>query len=284
MSPSPAASGTVAEALASATDALVAAGVGEPRLDAELMLAEATGLSRTTLAARPETGVDPAAARRFGVMMRRRIAREPLAYVLGRRGFRRIELEVDSRVLVPRPESEILVELAPEIQPKTVLDMGTGSGAIALAIADEMEDVEVVATDVSGEALDVARANAERLGLADRVRFVHASLPEEGAAFDLLVGNLPYVTEGEITLVQPEVAKWEPRVAVVSGPFGIDAIQGLVDALVAGAVRADVVGLETGAGQGEMVADLMREAGYTRTEVRPDLAGLDRCVVARRDS
>jgi release factor glutamine methyltransferase len=197
--------------------------------------------------------------------------------VLGRRGFRRIELEVDSRVLVPRPESEILVELAHEIQPKTVLDMGTGSGAIALAIADEMEDVEVVATDVSGEALDVARANAERLGLADRVRFVHASLPEEGAAFDLLVGNLPYVTEGEITLVQPEVAKWEPRVAVVSGPFGIDAIQ-------AGAVRADVVGLETGAGQGEMVADLMREAGYTRTEVRPDLAGLDRCVVARRDS
>jgi release factor glutamine methyltransferase len=274
--------GSVAEALASATDALVAAGVGEPRLDAELMLAEATGLSRTTLAARPETGVEPAAARRFGGMMRRRIAREPLAYVLGRRGFRRIELEVDARVLVPRPESEMLVELAHELQPRTVLDVGTGSGAIALAIAEEMEGVEVVATDVSADALDVARANAARLGLTHRVRFVAGSLPEEGAAFDLLVANLPYVTEGEIRLVQPEVAQWEPRVAVVSGPYGIDAIQGLVDALAAGSVRAEAVGLETGAGQGEMVADLLRGAGYPRVEVRPDLAGLDRCVVARR--
>ncbi len=140
-----------------------------PRLDAQLLLAEATGLSRATLVARPEQPVDAAAARRFATMLRRRLRREPIAYVLGRKGFRRIELEVDGRVLVPRPETEMLVELALEVGPRTVLDVGTGSGAIALAVADELPAAAVTATDVSADALDVARANAARLGLGDRV-------------------------------------------------------------------------------------------------------------------
>src|SRR4249920_1069227 len=164
------------QALNAATDALGAAGIEDPRLDAELLLASATGWDRARLAAAPEVEVPPAAARRFGEMVRRRLRREPVAYILGCKGFRRIELGVDPRVLIPRPETELLVELALELRPRRVLDVGTGSGAIALAVADELPDCEVVATDVSAAALEVARANAERLGLADRVAFHEGTL------------------------------------------------------------------------------------------------------------
>ncbi|MGH2986844.1 MAG: N5-glutamine methyltransferase family protein, partial [Solirubrobacterales bacterium] len=153
------AAGTVREALESATDALAAAGVESPRLDAELLLAEATGGDRAQLVAAPETGVEPAAARRFGAMVRRRLTREPVAYILGRKGFRRIELAVDRRVLIPRPETELLVKFALELRPRSALDVGTGSGAVALALATELADAEVVATDTSLEALAVAQAN-----------------------------------------------------------------------------------------------------------------------------
>lgn len=278
----PVTAGTVGEALAAATDALAASGAGEARLDAELMLCEATGLGRAALVARPEAAVDAAAARRFGTMLRRRLAREPLAYVLGRRGFRRIELTVDQRVLVPRPETEMLVELALELAPRTVLDVGTGSGAVALAVADELEGVEVVATDVSPGALAVARANAERLRLADRVRFELGSVPAEPRRFDLLLANLPYVTEAEMATLAPEVARWEPRGALVAGADGLDAIRGLTGALARGAASAAAVGLEVGTGQGAAVAALLAGAGYPGAEVRRDLAGHERLVVGRR--
>ena len=135
--------GTVAEALAAATDALGAAGVETPGLDAGLLLAEATGIHSAQLIAAPETPVDAAAGREFGAMVRRRVRREPVAYILGSKGFRRIELAVDGRVLIPRPETELLVELALEVEPRAVLDVGTGSGAIALAVADELPGAEV---------------------------------------------------------------------------------------------------------------------------------------------
>ena len=128
--------------------------------------------------------------------MRRRLRREPLAYIVGTKGFRRIELAVDRRVLVPRPETELLVEVALERRPGRVLDVGTGSGAIALAVADELPEAEVVATDTSPGALEVARANAARLGLADRVRFEAGTVPE-GESFDLVLANLPYVAEAD---------------------------------------------------------------------------------------
>ena len=167
------AAGTAREALSAARDALEAAGVDTPRLDAEVLLAEATGLSRAALLADGDEGIEPAAARRFGEMVRRRIRREPVAYILGRKGFRRIELAVDRRVLIPRPETELLVEVALELQPATVLDVGTGSGAIALAVADELPGVSVVGVDTSPAAIDVARANADRLGFGSEegVRF-----------------------------------------------------------------------------------------------------------------
>ena len=193
---STAAAGTAGEALAAATDALAAAGVETPALDAALLLGEATGIDATRLAAAPEAEVGPAAGRELGAMVRRRVRREPVAYILGRKGFRRLELGVDPRVLIPRPETELLVEVGLELRPARVLDVGTGSGAVALAFADELVDVEVVASDVSLEALAVARANAERLGLGERVRFVEGTGPV-GERFDLVVANLPYVSEAE---------------------------------------------------------------------------------------
>ena len=180
-------------------DELQGGGIEDPSLDAELLLAEAVGCDRAALVADREAAASPAAARLFGEMVRRRLRREPVAYILGRKGFRRIELAVDRRVLIPRPETELLVEVALEREPATVLDVGTGSGAIALAIADELPGCAVTATDTSAEALAVARANAERLGLGDRVRFQAGSVPAEGA-FDLVVANLPYVAESEWAL------------------------------------------------------------------------------------
>jgi release factor glutamine methyltransferase len=235
-------------------------------------------------------------------MVRRRLRREPVAYILGRKGFRHIELAVDRRVLVPRPETELLVELVVELQPGRVLDIGTGSGAIALAVADELPGCEVVATDTSAAALEVARANAERLGLADRVELVEGTprraAPGPGAdssgeppSFDLIVANLPYIAERDWPSLEPEVTKWEPREALLAGPDGLDAIRAL---LAADSVRylsrsarqeangGGVLALEVGEGQAEAVSGLMREAGFGAIETRPDLAGIPRIVWGHR--
>lgn len=276
------AAGTVGEALTSAREALRAADVDSPGLDAELLLAEATGSSRAGLAAHPEAPVDASAARRFGLMVRRRLQREPLAYIVGSRGFRRIELAVDGRVLIPRPESELLVDLALERQPATLLDVGTGSGALALAAAEEVPGVDVTATDISEPALAVARGNATRLGLGERVRFVSGSLPPAGSSFDLVLANLPYIPEGDWPGLAPEITRYEPRGALLSGADGLDAIRGLIRALApgGGSVAAAAVGLEIGRGQGDAVVALLQRAGFARAEIRADLAGLQRCVVA----
>ncbi len=271
--------GSVRDALAGAVDALAAAGVDSPRLDAELLLAEATGWERARLAAEPESGVTAAAARQFGEMVRRRLRREPVAYILGRKGFRSLDLQVDRRVLVPRPETELLVELALELQPRRVLDMGTGSGAIALAIAGELPGCEVLATDTSAAALEVARGNAERLRLADRVEFVGAMLPPEPPRLDLIVANLPYVAESEWGGIEPEVTEWEPREALLAGADGLDVIRAAIP--VAAAV-APALALEVGAGQEPAVSELLFEAGFATVETRPDLAGIPRLVWGRK--
>jgi release factor glutamine methyltransferase len=268
--------------LDAATDALRAVQIEDPRLDAEVLLAEATGIDRATLAADPRAEVAPAAARLFGEMVRRRLRREPVAYIVGRKGFRYLDLSVDQRVLVPRPETELLVELALERAPRTLLDIGTGSGAIALAVADELPSCEVTATDTSAAALAVARGNAERLGFADRVRFLSGSLPE-GETFDLIVANLPYVAERDWASLQPEVTRWEPREALLAGPDGLDAYRALVAECGRGSGRpANALALELGEGQAPAVVELLREAGYARTESRRDLTGIERVVVGER--
>lgn len=273
--------GSVRDALDAASAALEAAGCETPRLDAELLLAETSGRDRARLAADSAAAVDPAAARRFGEMVRRRLRREPVAYILGRKGFRRIELAVDRRALIPRPETELLVEVAIDLRPTRVLDVGTGSGAVALAVADEMREVEVVATDTSAPALELARENAARLGLAQRVAFEHASLPAGGGEFDLLVANLPYVSEADYRTLQPEISRYEPREAVVAGRTGLEAIERLLGELTAGAVEASSAALEVGAGQAGAVEELIRRAGYDAVDARRDIAGIERVVVGK---
>ncbi len=272
----PATAGSVRDALGGASEALAAAAVDTARLDAELLLCEATGWDRGRLASEPEAGVPADAGRRFGEMVRRRLRREPVAYIVGRKGFRHLELEVDSRVLVPRPETELLVELALELAPRRVLDVGTGSGAIALAVAAELPQCEVTATDTSAAALEVARANAFRLGLTGRVNFVEAMLPPESETFDLLVANLPYVGEGEWGGLEPEVTEWEPREALLAGPDGLDVLR---VAIPAAADVAPVAAFEVGAGQAPAVGELLLGAGFAAVETRPDLAGIPRVVV-----
>jgi release factor glutamine methyltransferase len=278
---------TVGDALEAAIDALAAAGCETARLDAELLLAQATGWDRAKLTAEPDARLPVGASREFAEMVRRRVRREPVAYILGRKGFRRIELLVDRRVLIPRPETELLVELALEAAPTKVLDVGTGSGAIALAVADELEDARVTAIDTSFNAVRVAKANTERLGLTDRVDVVlrgpsslTGAVPDD-RGFDLLLANLPYVSEDEWQDLAPEIREYEPREALVAGQTGLEAIEALAEELLGLAPRPSVVALEIGAGQAEVVSKLVRAAGYTDVEVRSDLAGHDRVVIGR---
>jgi len=283
---STAVAGTVREALSAATDALAAAGVDTPRLDAEVLLAEATGMSRASLQANGDEGVKAGDARTFGEMVRRRVRREPVAYVVGHKGFRKIELAVDPRVLIPRPETELLVEVALEARPATVLDVGTGSGAIALAIADELQSVRATGVDVSPGAIEIAQANAARLGLSDRVNFavvapymddIHKErqLPGE---WDFVVANLPYVTEAEYATLAPEITRYEPREALVGGPDGLEVIRDLLSSLP----HCRQLALEVGHTQARDVERLVQRAGFHTTERRPDLAGVERVVVGRR--
>ena len=273
------------EALEAATEAFEAAGIADPRVDAEVLLSGVTGVPRAELVAFHRERLDGPASRAFGEAVRRRLRREPVAYVLGRRGFRRIELAVDPRVLIPRPETEDLVELALEHGPSRVLEIGTGSGAVALAIADELPGCTVVATDVSAEALEVARANATRLGLEGRVDLSEGTWPAGGGRFDLVVANLPYVDrEREGSDLAPEVSGWEPAGALYGGRDGIEVIASVLAGLPGSGVITDRLALEVGQGQAGRVAGLVREAGYPEVTVREDLAGIERVVVGTRSS
>ena len=261
-------------------DALAAAGVDSPRLDAELLLAQATGWPRERFATDPDSSLPSGASRVFGQMVRRRVRREPVAYILGRKAFRNIELEIDQSVLVPRPETELLVEIALELTPATILDVGTGSGAVALAVADELPSAEVTATDTSADALKLAQANAARLGL-ERVTFTTGTLPARGS-FELVLANLPYVGEEEWENLAPEIRENEPRKALVPGPSGMEAIESLATKLAADPGLTSAVALEVGAGQAPTVTGLLEGAGFSRVESRPDLAGIERVVLGRK--
>jgi release factor glutamine methyltransferase len=264
------AAATVRDALAAAVDSLAAAGCETPRLDAELLLADAMGVERSALLTDPGQAVPPAAARRAGGSIRRRVQREPVAYIIGRKPFRRIELAVDSRVLIPRPETELLVEVALELpRGARVHDAGTGSGAVALALKDERPDLLVSASDASPGAVDVARANAARLGL-DVPLCVARGLPP--GEHDLVLANLPYVTEDEWAGLLPEIRLYEPRGALVAGADGLDAIRELVG-IVPSRTR---VALEHSPGQAGAVRGLLEEPATLR-----DLAELARVTVGR---
>ncbi len=273
----PLAATSVRDALDSAAIPLTAAGIGTPQLDAQLLLAAALGVDRAVLFAHPERELSPDQARAFQASVRRRREREPIAYILGTKGFRRLELAVDRRVLVPRPETEHVVEAALGLpQGARVVDVGTGSGAIALALKDERPDLDVTATDVSAEALEVARANAKRLGLD--VEFVEADLLTGLGSFDAVVANPPYVPDDDT--VMPEVARFEPHVAVFGGDEGLDLIERLAPAAFAAGAR--FIALEHSGYHGDPVEAILRAAGFTETERVRDLAGIERVAVGRR--
>ena len=262
---------------------LGARGVDSARLDAELIVARALGCDRVRLYMdldRPLVDAELSAIRE---LLRRRRAREPMAYLLGYREFYGRRFAVDRRVLVPRPETELLVErallhLRGEGMPAEphVVDVGTGSGAIAVTLAAEHEGVRLDAVDISEEALQVARANAERHGIAERVQLhrgdLLAPLPP-GRRYDLIVANLPYVAEPDLEALQPEVARWEPRLALSGGPDGLDLVRRLLEQLPGRLRPGGWVLLEIGAEQGPAVEELLRAVDLQRVAVHPDLAG-----------
>jgi release factor glutamine methyltransferase len=261
---------SVRDALDSAVIALEAAGCDTPRLDAELLLAYVLGIGRAALITQPSRPLEPAEARMFMDLAARRRGREPVAYILGEKGFRRIVLQVDPRVLVPRPETEFVVEAALSLpEGARVVDVGTGSGAIALALKEERPDLEVLGTDISAGALDVARVNAERLGLD--VSFAHGDLLT-GLEADAVVSNPPYVAATDRL---PRDVLHEPREALFGGADGLD----VIGRLVSEAREVPFLALEVGAGQAAAVAGLM--AGRD-IEILRDLAGHERVVVGRR--
>jgi release factor glutamine methyltransferase len=270
----------VRDALDSAVTALGAAGCETPRLDAEVLLAAAMGVSRAAIVANPSAELEPDQAWQFADWARRRRGREPVAYILGVKGFRRIDLRVDPRVLIPRPETEHLVEAALDLpHGARVVDVGTGSGAVALALKDERPDLEVIATDVSSDALDVARANARRLGL-DVSLLEGDLLSSVTGKVDAVISNPPYVAEHERASLPPDVARHEPHGALFAGADGLDLIRRLIPEALAR--EAGLIALEVGATQAAGVRDLLSSAGYGRTEVIADLAGIERVVVASR--
>ncbi|HEY7631503.1 MAG TPA: peptide chain release factor N(5)-glutamine methyltransferase [Thermoleophilaceae bacterium] len=261
---------SVRDALSAAEDALRASGSDSPRLDAELLLAHALGVGREALVIDPEAGVPADAARRAMDLIRRRVAQEPVAYIVGSKGFRYIDLRVDARVLIPRPETELLVELALGLdQSARVHDVGTGSGAVALALKQERPDLVVSASDASSVAVEVARENAEALGL-DVAVSVAAGLP--AGDFDLVLANLPYVREDEWDGLSPGITRYEPRDAFVSGIDGLDAMR----ALVAEAPTGTRLALEHAPAQAEAVRALLDGA-----ETNSDLAGRERVTVGQ---
>ena len=266
----------IRDALSRATARLAAAGCETPRLDAEVLLAFALGVRRERLVMDATAGLDEVALSRFRALVGRRAAREPVAYIVGAREFRRISVVVDRRVLIPRPESELLVEVGLSLPSGArVVDVGTGSGAVALALKDERPDLEVLGSDVDAGALVVAAGNAQRLGLA--VRFLRADLlAGVPGRVDAVLANLPYVAEG--SELAPEIAFYEPRGALFAGPDGLACIRRLVPMLG----EVPVAALEIAHDQADAVASLMLGAGFHSMERSRDLAGHERVLVARR--
>jgi release factor glutamine methyltransferase len=251
-------------------------------LDAELLLADVLGVSRERLIVDRDLVVEGPAVRAFQNAVRRRaVEREPVAYIVGSRGFRRLDLTVDPRALIPRPETELLVEVGLALpRGARVLDVGTGSGTVALALKDERPDLLLTGSDLSEDALALARANGERLGLT--VSWLQADLlegvPDE---FDAILSNPPYIAESARVSLVPEILRHEPCEALFAGPDGLDVIRALL-AQVQARERVKVVALELGAGQATVVMELVRVAGFPSVRAERDLAEIERVVVGER--
>jgi release factor glutamine methyltransferase len=280
---------SVHEALATARRALSEAGIpaGDAALDAEVLARHALGWDRAALIARGREEPTPGFEQRYAELIARRAAREPVAYIVGMREFWNRDFEVTRDVLIPRPETELIVEEALDDArtwaPATIVDVGCGSGCIAVTLAAELPRVHVIATDVSAAALDVARRNAERHRVADRLTFVVTDLLDRvSGPFDLIVSNPPYMSPEIEPTLQPEVAWYEPRQALYAGGDGLDAYRRLFPAAAERLADEGLLVVEFGFGQEADVRDLARTAGLTVTRVSADLQGIPRVAVIRR--
>jgi release factor glutamine methyltransferase len=261
-------------------------GIDTPRLDAEVLLASVLGVDRVGLYLRFDQPASADELQRFRELVRRRANREPVAHLVGTKEFYGVSFLADARALVPRPETETLVEYILAALPADALtfaDVGVGGGCVALTLLKQRPAWRAVAVDVSPDALALAQANAERLGVTERVRFVHGSLLD-GVTEDLaaVVSNPPYVPSAECDTAAPEVAH-DPRVAIDGGPDGLEVIRPLVDQAATKLPAGGLLALEIGAGQDQAVLALLeRDGRYERGEVRRDLAGIARVIGARK--
>jgi release factor glutamine methyltransferase len=271
------------------SERLAAAGIEGSRGEAWLLLEAAAGCPRASLMAGTVERLTPEQEVLLEAMVRRRLAREPIAYILGEKEFWSLPLAVGPAVLIPRPESESVVEaalarVADRSAPLRLLDLGTGSGCLLLALLSELPRATGLGVDLSAAALAFARRNAERLGLAGRARFHEGSWGEGLAvSFDLIVANPPYVAAGDLAGLEPEVRAFEPQIALAAGPDGLAAYRALIPDCARLLAPGGSVALEIGQGQGA-VAGLLAAHGLAVIDRRRDLAGIERCLVAQRAS
>jgi release factor glutamine methyltransferase len=273
---------TIASLLQWATDDFRARGIESPRLDAEVLLGHALGKTRTELVIDMLKPLAPPELGRFRELVKRRRAREPVAYLVGQREFYGRMFRVDARVLVPRPDTETLVEVALArttgvSMSARVLDACTGSGCVAITLARERPTTEVIGTDMSADALVVAEGNALRLG-AYNASFVRCDLFGDLGKFDAITANPPYIASGEVDRLPPDVARFEPRVALDGGTDGFDIASRIVSGAKAHLRPGGVLAIEVGHGQADRAATLFREAGFDDVQRMRDYARIERVV------
>ncbi len=277
------------QALASAVDRLEAADVGSPRMNAEVLLMFVLGVSRAYLYAHPERALTPEEEGRYGEVLAQRATGMPSQYITGHQEFWGLDFVVSPAVLIPRPETEHLVETVLELaraipQPK-IVDVGTGSGCVALALAHQLKTAKVYAVDLSAEALEIARANAARLQLEGRVRFLQSNVLQALDSvhdLDFVVSNPPYVGFGEADKVQKSVRDYEPRVAVFAGEQGLDVIGPLVEQAHNVLTPGGWLALEIGYSMRDAVLHLLHPTLWDDVRVVPDLQGIPRVIAAKK--
>ncbi|BCW87943.1 Release factor glutamine methyltransferase [Alphaproteobacteria bacterium SO-S41] len=270
--------------IAEGEGALIAAGIESPRREARLLLAHVLGLEASDLALEGEREVDAEVAGAFRTALARRAAHEPFAYIAGRRAFWSFDLEVTPATLIPRPDTETLVETALKLAghpaaPLEILDLGTGSGAILIALLAELPNATGFGVDVSEPALAIARRNALRSGVAARARFARSSWwSHVSGSFDLVVSNPPYIPTAEIAALDADVRDHEPRLALDGGPDGLAAYRAIASVAVSRLSPGGALIVEVGQGQAEDVARMFMASGFAATEIAADLAGIPRVV------
>jgi release factor glutamine methyltransferase len=281
---------TIARILAWIAKDLAGRGIESSRLDAELLLANALGLKRLDLYLRFDQPLADAELARVRGLVERRRKFEPIAYILGVREFYGRSFAVDRRVLIPRPETEGVIEAALALLPPRaegvrhrVLDVGTGSGIIAVTLASERPDLDVDAVELSPAAAEVARANIDRNHVSDRVTLFEGSLfrPVADRRYAIIASNPPYIDTAEVDTLMPDVSQYEPRLALDGGPDGVTVLRPLIAGARAMLTEGGSLIVEIGYGQGDRVRELAREAGFAHVEVQPDLARIERVLVAR---